>query len=708
MAGWLSRLFGGARTKSATPPDPIALALADREAETVLADELKRALPPQITAEELAALADRVSPKAYALIVRHETGGRDYYERVYKARPVWPAGSSGLTIGFGYDLGYQPSRQAFASDWSGLLPSPHIDMLAEAVGLRAVEPDRQQKVDRIKALLRSLVDAGVRIPWEPSETVFRKVTLPRYAALTSHALPGSERLSEDCFGALVSLTFNRGPSYGREQTPGDALDRYREMRAIKLALGEGDIDRIPGLIRDMKRIWKGTAIEAEMSRRRENEARLFEEGLVPMVLAELESPAESRGIPSAATRSAPLARRAPAEPVYGFPSTGIVDDQEALDPAEERRLQDFSVETRRAAPGVRWADDKNAPDYAHLASALPKGIRFSLKADDLAWLAELNAFPVEEAGSTPILFGLRGCGIVDAPDVLTTEVELIDQRPDHVATRCVIGVWERASGRIAVFPGSTVPNANAMAAYYEGRAAANMLPTGFYRYIVGKHATASNPAGWPGCFLLRHDDGAHRQVVVRRSKNNLCYECTDMVDPAKPGDNIHPTSSMGTSWYSSFGCQVVVGTAANDGTHSGPWAKFRRAAGQTTPAGRPGRYHYLLLTGLEALLASRARRNAATTVPEVRRSLERLRFGSKGPKVGFLRSHLGIATGDDFDLETALKVHALHQQIWSGASDGIFTPALDDQLGAGVFAQQPTTPPGVPSETENFEEPTLV
>jgi murein L,D-transpeptidase YcbB/YkuD len=116
----------------------------------------------------------------------------------------------------------------------------------------------------------------------------------------------------------------------------------------------------------------------------------------------------------------------------------------------------------------------------------------------------------------------------------------------------------------------------------------------------------------------------------------------------------------------------------------------------------------MLLTGLEALLASRARRDQATAVPEVRQSLERLRFGSSGAKVARLRAYLGLSAGDDFDLEAALKVHSLHQQTWSGASDGIFTPALDQALGAWVFSEKPAEPAVVPSETESFEEPTVV
>jgi hypothetical protein len=69
---------------------------------------------------------------------------------------------------------------------------------------------------------------------------------------------------------------------------------------------------------------------------------------------------------------------------------------------------------------------------------------------------------------------------------------------------------------------------------------------------------------------------------------------------------------------------------------------------------------------------------------------------------------LGVSAGDDFDLETALKVHALHQQSWSGASDGIFTPALDEALGAWVFSEKPAEPAVVPPETESIEEPAIV
>src|SRR5205807_447253 len=47
---------------------------------------------------------DVISQAAYDFIVRWETGGQSYYERVIGGRPVWPGYASGITIGCGYDL----------------------------------------------------------------------------------------------------------------------------------------------------------------------------------------------------------------------------------------------------------------------------------------------------------------------------------------------------------------------------------------------------------------------------------------------------------------------------------------------------------------------------------------------------------------------------------------------------------------------------
>jgi len=304
---------------------------------------------------------------------------------------------------------------------------------------------------------------------------------------------------------------------------------------------------------------------------------------------------------------------------------------------------------------------------------------------DLQFLAELNSFPVEAAGTTPVLFGLRGCAIIeDNNGEFGDEMLLRDQRPDHNTTRCVMGVWDRSASKIAVFEGSTVPDKKYVAAWYQSQNVGNMLPTGLYGYIVGVHN------GRPGCFVLRASADVKRVVMVRRSRNNMIYERPDIVNRTAPGDNLHPTFSSGPTDFNSAGCQVVRGNADAAGNHRGPWATFRLRAGLKTASGKPGTpYTYMLLTGLEAMLAARARTDGATAIPEVRHSLMRLRFGSKGAKVVNLQKRLGLPENGDFDDATAAKIYELQQQRWQNACDGIFTPALDEELKWGVFSDLP-------------------
>jgi hypothetical protein len=251
-----------------TPRDfGLEAALADREAEEVARD---LGLEEPVAAFGPADASERVSPEAYKLIVQHETGGRTYYEKVYKGRPVWPKGASGITIGFGYDLGYVNGQQ-FERDWHQL-PAAIRERLAETLGKHGGSTST--------AVLSAHADAlkDVTISWELAEVVFRGATLPKFATLTYRALPRCDDLAPHSFGALVSLTFNRGASYGIPSAK-DPSGRYVEMREIKASMAQGNFGAIPQCLRAMKRIWTGAEIEKEMYRRRENEAALFERGL---------------------------------------------------------------------------------------------------------------------------------------------------------------------------------------------------------------------------------------------------------------------------------------------------------------------------------------------------------------------------------------------------------------------------------------------
>jgi GH24 family phage-related lysozyme (muramidase) len=110
---------------------------------------------------------------------------------------IWPGSDSGITIGYGYDLGYEP----FQKDWVGRINSVDFNHLSLAVGLKG------EVAHQVAKSLK-----GIHIPIAIAEEVFNSVTLPRYEELTINTFPNSEKLPPDVFGALVSVVFNRGAS----------------------------------------------------------------------------------------------------------------------------------------------------------------------------------------------------------------------------------------------------------------------------------------------------------------------------------------------------------------------------------------------------------------------------------------------------------------------------------------------------------------
>jgi endonuclease G len=174
----------------------------------------------------------------------------------------------------------------------------------------------------------------------------------------------------------------------------------------------------------------------------------------------------------------------------------------------------------------------------------------------------------------------------------------------------------------------------------------------------------------------------------RRSSNNLYYDLADVYNKCAPYDNIHPTFGSSEHYFSSFGCQTIIGSADSAGHHMGSWAKFRALAGLATPSGTPGaQYLYMLVTGREAYLAADLRRKKLATDNASLQVLRRLRFGSRGPEIAMLQQKLGDAQPDgDFGPETSRLVHERQRSGNPNASDGIYSPKLDSQLGWGVFS----------------------
>ena len=168
--------------------------------------------------------AARISDQAFDLILKYEVSSKAYYDR-YLSKPTWPGLTSGVTIGIGYDLGYNTSAQ-FTRDWVWhLVPSATFKRLAATLSVKGV---------RASALIKNLSD--IRIPWESALHVFRTSTLPRFLDLTIRTYPGSEKLHPDILGALVSVVFNRGASL--------TGSRRKEMSMLREAVRVGDLSQI--------------------------------------------------------------------------------------------------------------------------------------------------------------------------------------------------------------------------------------------------------------------------------------------------------------------------------------------------------------------------------------------------------------------------------------------------------------------------------
>jgi GH24 family phage-related lysozyme (muramidase) len=170
----------------------------------------------------------------------------------------WPGGSSGITIGVGYDLGFVTEDQ-FEEDWSPFLSGDEIDRLKDVIRLSGD-----------KAAQRAREFGDIKIKRADAEQVFKERTLPLYSQKTEDAFPGLDQLPAAAQGALVSLVFNRGPGMNG--------DSRREMRAVRDAVADGDLQEIANQIRAMKRLWEGKGLDG-LLKRRDAEADLVESAI---------------------------------------------------------------------------------------------------------------------------------------------------------------------------------------------------------------------------------------------------------------------------------------------------------------------------------------------------------------------------------------------------------------------------------------------
>lgn len=199
-----------------------------------------------------------LSDKGRKLLLDYEVGGGEPYYRKFLSRPTWPGEQSGVTIGVGFDLGYNTESQV--SEAWGALADTSLELLKGAIGIRGESA-------RLWLSSRPMV-RDIEVPWEKALDVFEKITVPRFYLQMLRIYPQSETLPEPARDALLSLVFNRGTSL--------AGDRRAEMLGIQNALRDGRTRDVPQLLRSMRRLWPNTT---GLQKRRDAEASLFESAL---------------------------------------------------------------------------------------------------------------------------------------------------------------------------------------------------------------------------------------------------------------------------------------------------------------------------------------------------------------------------------------------------------------------------------------------
>jgi hypothetical protein len=215
----------------------------------------------------------KIGKKVIDFIFEEETGGRQWYEK-NGAHPCWPKGSSGITVGAGYDCGYKVPKQIRA-DWGGLIPDQMITLLQNVAGLTG------QKA--ANALTQSLIK-GVYVPYEVAYKQYIKKVIKPEVSLTVSTFPEINNLNPDTLGVITSVVYNRGTAM--KDLDSKAEDR-REMRELKKLIPKKDYKGIAAQIRSMKRLWDGIPDyvgdrEQKMSGligRREREAVLVENSI---------------------------------------------------------------------------------------------------------------------------------------------------------------------------------------------------------------------------------------------------------------------------------------------------------------------------------------------------------------------------------------------------------------------------------------------
>lgn len=196
-----------------------------------------------------------ILPAQRNFIIEQEVGSvsESYYMRHF-AHPTVPGVKSGITIGIGYDLGYNSERDILRV-W---VKSGDRVRLASVAGI--TRSAARAKLPSVKDIL---------IPYWMAIEVYDTDTIPVYYQRMQRAWPSVDNLNPVAQGALLSIIFNRGWSL--------VGDSRVDLRTIARLVPKKDYQGIADAIRHMsvtmRTQWAG---QGGLFKRREAEAKLVE------------------------------------------------------------------------------------------------------------------------------------------------------------------------------------------------------------------------------------------------------------------------------------------------------------------------------------------------------------------------------------------------------------------------------------------------
>jgi hypothetical protein len=208
----------------------------------------------------------QISKRASELIIFSEVSGVSQYQQKFH-KPTWPGGSSGVTIGIGYDLGFVNLKE-FGADWSAYLDNRVFRALSACCGVYG---------ERARAALLDV--SRIDVPWPVANRQYQERIQPVRVGETETVLRNCDLLTADSLGALVSLVYNRGAAGFLVPEGKDPGGRFREMRTIKELMGAKRFSEVPAQLRAMGRLWQHTPGGEGLVLRRNLEAQLFSLGL---------------------------------------------------------------------------------------------------------------------------------------------------------------------------------------------------------------------------------------------------------------------------------------------------------------------------------------------------------------------------------------------------------------------------------------------